>query len=277
MLGPIGRANVASQDLVRGSRIPTLHSSTSHAARTSRLDRPLSGWWCALGWLVATGIFVGLVMALGGANPTDSPESTFTTLAIGHGQLACAYPPGDASALPALISPLYPLLAGAVEALTGIGHTYAFPSQSALGPGCSTAMQHALLYGSVAILRIGFLGWVALLAGLVALTAGLWPRTLCVGAGDAPHRCCPSIGPHDTDKCVSPPRHVGHGVGARRSGRCEARVLDMGGFVARIGNNIPAVRSVGARTIWWWCRTTGGFDSQGRPSSQLRSSSSPWL
>lgn len=153
----------------QGLRTPTLHSSTSPAARASRLDRPLSGWWCALGWLAATGVFFGLVLALGGANPTDSPESTFTTLAIGHGQLACAYPPGDASALPALISPLYPLLAGAVEAVTGIGHTYAFPSQSALGPGCSTAMQHALLYGSAAILRIGYIGWVALLAGLVAL------------------------------------------------------------------------------------------------------------
>ena len=172
-----------------GSRTPLLHSDTGHAARTSRLDRPLSGWWCALGWLVATGVFAGLVMTLGGASPTDSPESMFTTLAIGHGQLACAYPPGDASGLPALISPLYPLLAGAVVALTGIGHSDIFPSQLALGPGCSTAMQHAHIYGSVALLRIGFLGWVALLAGLVAVLRAcgrgrcLWePVTLLIVA-----------------------------------------------------------------------------------------------
>ena len=49
------------------------------------------------------------------------------------------------------------------------------------------------------------------------LTARLWPRTLLMGAGDAPYRCLPSIGPHDTDGSVSPPRHVGHGVGAGRS------------------------------------------------------------
>ena len=72
-------------------------------------------------------------------------------------------------------------------ALTGIGHTYI--SQSALGPGCSTAMQHAFIYGSVAMLRIGFLGWVALLAGLVALLRAcgrgrcLWePVTLLIVA-----------------------------------------------------------------------------------------------
>ena len=154
----------------QGLRTPTLHSSTSPAARASRLDRPLSGWWCALGWLAATGVSLWARTGSGWCQP-DRLAGVHLHHA-GHWTWStrlCISPRGLRPALPALISPLYPLLAGAVEAVTGIGHTYAFPSQSALGPGCSTAMQHALLYGSAAILRIGYIGWVALLAGLVAL------------------------------------------------------------------------------------------------------------
>ena len=194
MLGPTGRVSAESRRLVIGMRSPTLHSRTSHVPRDSRLDQPLSGWWCALGWLVATGIFVGLVSAAGGPNPTDSPESTFTALAIGHGQLLCAYPPGNAIALPSLISPLYPLISGAVQAATGIGHDLRFPSRAALGPDCSTAMQHAHLYGTVPMLWIGFLGWIALLAGVVGVLRACgrgrcaWePATLCLVA------CLPSV------------------------------------------------------------------------------------
>ena len=189
MLGPIQIASGSS-----GRRRASLHSATSHVARNSRFDQPLSGWWCALGWLVATVIFVGLVSAAGAVSPTDSPESTFTSLAIGHGQLACSYPPGNATSLPSLISPLYPLISGVVQALTGIGHAVRFPSSAALGPDCSTAMQHADLYGTVQMLRVGFLGWIALLAGVVSLLRAcgrgrcLWePATLLIVA------CLPSV------------------------------------------------------------------------------------
>ena len=121
------------------------------------------------GWSPAASS-VGLLRALGGPNPTDSPESTFAkSMAIGHGQLACSYPPGNAIALPSLISPLYPLMSGAIQALTGFGRNLKFPPQAALGQNCSTAMQHAHLYGTVPMLQIGFLGWIALLAGVVAL------------------------------------------------------------------------------------------------------------
>ena len=177
MFAPVGRSDVAGR----------------HAAQRF-CDRSLSGWWCAVGWLVATGVFVLLVSVLGGINPTDSPESTFTSLAIGHGQFACAWPPGDASTLPALISPMYPLLSGAVEASTGMGQNLSFPSHSLLGPDCSTAMQHAHLYATVPMLRLGFLGWIALLAGLVALLRAcgrgrcIWePATLLIVA------CLPSV------------------------------------------------------------------------------------
>jgi hypothetical protein len=195
MVGPTRIANGSSGGrLVGGPRRAPLDSVTSHVARNSKFDQPLSGWWCALGWLIATGIFVGLVSAAGGVSPTDSPESTFTSLAIGHGQLVCAYPPGNAASLPSLISPLYPLISGAVQALTGIGHNVRFPSRAALGPDCSTAMRHAHLYGTVQMLRIGFLGWIALLAGVVGLLRAcgrgrcVWePATLFIIA------CLPSV------------------------------------------------------------------------------------
>ena len=132
------------------------------------MDRQLPGWSCALGWLVASAIFVGLVVALGGPAPSDSMESTFTVQAIGHGQLSCAYPPGNTAGLP-FIAPLYPLLSGGFEALTRIGHNVGVPSSTAMGPHCSTAMQYAHIYGAVPILWMGLLGWIALMAGVVAV------------------------------------------------------------------------------------------------------------
>ena len=62
-------------------------------ARTSWLDDPLSGWWCAVGWLGGTVIFVAVVRHLNGPTQADSVVSVFSTWAIAHGQWACAYPP----------------------------------------------------------------------------------------------------------------------------------------------------------------------------------------
>jgi hypothetical protein len=147
---------------------PTLRSDTRHGVSRPLLERPLPGWCFALGWLAASVLFVALVMLLGGPTPTDSMESTFTVQAIGHGQLSCAYPSGNTVGFP-FIAPLYPLLSGGVEALTRIGHNVGFPSPSALGPNCSTAMRYAHIYGSVPTLWIGFLGWIALMAGVIAV------------------------------------------------------------------------------------------------------------
>jgi hypothetical protein len=131
------------------------------------LDRPLSGWWCALGWIASTLLFVGIVQALGGPAPTDSQQSAGSTLAIAHGQMRCAFPDG-----PQLTAPLYPFLSGGVAAAIGLGHGAAFPSGTALGAHCDKAFSaidewtghtHALLD----LLRIGYMGWLFLLTGLV--------------------------------------------------------------------------------------------------------------
>ncbi len=140
------------------------------SAWTAWLNRPLSGWWCAVGWLAATLIFMGLVQIVGGPTFHDSPESIYSTWAIAHGQLSCAYPAGDPTFAP-FIAPLYPLLSGGVAALARIGHTVPFPS---LGAHCSNAiiaMDHWIPRSgaNVPTLWIGCLGWLVLMAGAVAV------------------------------------------------------------------------------------------------------------
>jgi hypothetical protein len=134
------------------------------------LDRPISGLSCVLGWCVATCVFVGLITALGGVGLNDAYESVFTTWAISHGQLRCAYPAGYEST----IAPLYPLVSGAIAAVGRIGHSVPFPPRSAMGPRCDTAF---LVINSWSLkaratestVRIGYASWFPLMAGIVAV------------------------------------------------------------------------------------------------------------
>ena len=135
----------------------------------SWFDRPLSGAWCALGWLASTALFVGFVALLGGPSKGDSEFAVGPGAAIAHGQLTCAFPRSGPS-----VAPLYPLVSGAVAATTRIGHSVAFPSGAALGPACAKAQSafHAWMVSADAVsdtLRIGYVTWIALLAGIVAL------------------------------------------------------------------------------------------------------------
>ena len=133
------------------------------------LDRPLSGWWCALGWLVSTTLYIAIVEFFYGPAVGDSPITTHPTWAIEHGQLTCAYPAHSVTA-----APVYPLLAGGITAIARIGHSVAFPAGSALGAHCAKA---ATAYGQWAhhsnaqneTLRIGFITWFVLMAGVIAL------------------------------------------------------------------------------------------------------------
>jgi hypothetical protein len=152
----------------------------SSPVRTSWLDQPLSAWWCAIGWLAAVAVFMGLVRLLGGPAQVDAAESIYSTWAIAHGSLACAYPPGITHNFPGIghpipfIAPLWPLLSGGISALVGIGHNVPFPSQSALGPHCSTALAAIGKWSdrsgaAVPTMRLGYLSWLVLMAGVVAL------------------------------------------------------------------------------------------------------------
>ena len=143
------------------------------SAEPSWFSRPLSGWWCALGWCLATGAFVGLVVLFGGIFAGDSFESTYSTWAVAHGHVSCMYPPHPRQ-VTTYAAPLYPLLSAGVAAITQIGHGTAFPSAAALGGHCQAAV-HALNKWSLmagvkdATLRLGFLSWLYLLVGLIWL------------------------------------------------------------------------------------------------------------
>lgn len=131
------------------------------------LDRPLSGWSCTLGWCVATSIFVGIVVVLGGPALNDTFESVYSTWAISHGQLACAFP-ADFRDIP----PVYPLLSGGLSALNHVGNNVPFPPRAALGPHCDRSFlvinTWSLRSGAIdSTIKIAYVGWLALLAGVV--------------------------------------------------------------------------------------------------------------
>jgi hypothetical protein len=139
-------------------------------------------------------LFTAIIVLLGGFSGDDTYESVFSTWAIAHGQLACAFPHGFR-----VTAPLYPLLSGVIAGFGHIGHTVPFPPQSAMGAHCSTAFltinTWSFAAGAVdATLMIGYLGWFFLMAGTIALLrstgrgrCGWEPLTLVVLA------CLPAV------------------------------------------------------------------------------------
>ncbi len=160
-----------------------------------------------LGWAIATALFVGLATLTGGPGRIDAAESAYSTWAIAHGRLACAFPSVTVPHEP-LVAPVYPFVSGVVAALAGIGRSVPFPTQSAMGHGCGTAVaaihHWALSAGALEpTLWIGFTGWLILMAGVVAWLrasgrgrCGWEPATLIVLA------CLPLVW-----ICVSPYFH----------------------------------------------------------------------
>ena len=145
----------------------------------SALDQPVSGWACALTWCAATGLFVFLVNALGGPSNIDTVESVYSTWAIAHGHLSCAFPivaPSNNAtyAQPyTSIAPVYPLVSAGIAALTHIGSHVPFPTTGALGPRCATGPQAMYRWALdarafTATYNIGYVGWLFLMTGTVA-------------------------------------------------------------------------------------------------------------
>ena len=140
--------------------------------REEWLERPLSGWSCAAGWLTSTIIFVGLTQLFGGPTQYDAIQTIYSTWAIAHGHFACSYPKWDWNGAP-LVAPIYPLLAGSIAAVARIGHQVPFPSIAQLGPHCSNVVADMFRWSvqSGAIpptIRVSYVSWVILLAGVVA-------------------------------------------------------------------------------------------------------------
>jgi hypothetical protein len=141
---------------------------------------------------------------LGGPTRNDATESLYSTWAISHGELACAYSPGTRlHFLPLLqplhsIAPLWPLFSGGIFALTRIGHAVAFPSHAAMGPHCSKAFLVMYEWAgatrvSVPTVGIGYLSWFVLMGGAIAMLrasgrgrCGWEPAALLLLAGISP-------------------------------------------------------------------------------------------
>jgi hypothetical protein len=142
-----------------------------------------------IGWCLATLLSIGLIALLGGPASNDSYETVFSTWAIQHGQLACAFPLGDK-----VTAPLYPLVSGGIAAMERIGHGVPFPPRSALGPDCHRAFLAINTWSlradaQNATIRIGYLSWFVLMAGVVAVLRSIgrgrcgWePTTLVIVA-----------------------------------------------------------------------------------------------
>ena len=257
-------------------------------ARAAWLDAPLSTLSCVIGWLAATGVFLGLASFLGGPAEGDAPESVYSTWAIAHGDIACAVPRitthGIASiARPSSIAtPLWPLISGAFDALIRIGHNVPFPSQRALGPHCSTAL--AAMYkwsvqsgAALPTVRIGYLCWFVLMGGVVALLPRLGSRALPMGA-----TCARALGVYPACSgsargLLPPPGHRRHGVGARRRGLCAERLVGLGWRPGWTCLHISTVRSLGYRSTL--CGGAQGPEDGNSPvgrSSRQLLSCSPW-
>lgn len=142
----------------------------------SWFERPLSQFWCVIGWIVAAIIFVVLVQSLGGPAGGDAFESDFSTWGVSHGQFACMYarvPPVQHVTFD-YAAPVYPLLTGGVAAVAQIGHGTPFPTAAALGHQCNLGLpamaRWSVKSGAVLpTLRLGYMGWFVLMAGLIAL------------------------------------------------------------------------------------------------------------
>ena len=213
------------------------------------LTRPLSNRWCALGWLLATIEIVGIGRLLGGPTQADASLSEPSTWAIAHGVPACAYPSSSAAGIP----PLYPLVSGGFAWLLRIGHGQAFPSSAALGPHCSTASTAIGGWAARSTVPsatelLGYLGWLVLLAGVVALFRATgrgrcgWEVATVLVFG-----CAPPI-LFDFQEYFHPEDLMAMGLAFGGLACARTGPLDLGGSSVGPRPHLTAVRAAGGRS-----------------------------
>ena len=121
-----------------------------------------------------------MVQLLGGVPSGDSAESVYATWSTAHLNLSCAYPPTSGFHFPsnaspfASAAPLYPVLSAVASAILRIGHSVAFPTNTALGANCSSAYVAIYRWSVVSgalnpTLKIAFIGWIVLMSSVVVL------------------------------------------------------------------------------------------------------------
>ena len=147
--------------------VPKRHSLLGSAGQQAAfLSKPLSTTRCVLGWVVATGLFLGCVSLWYTSSVSDNLESLVPAAAFEQGSLHCAYPSQITSSVP----PLFPLIAAGVMEVTRIG---ASEASAYLYTGVHCVTPDNAFYRSFSAKQslyvLGFIGWPVLLAGFVAL------------------------------------------------------------------------------------------------------------
>ena len=177
----------------------------------SWFTRPLAGRKCALGWIIASALFLGVVSLAGGPAVGDAGETIYPTWAVSHAEVSCLYPPHPHTEIPGFAAPVYPLVAGAIGAVFQFGDSAHFPSTAAMGHNCDraiTAMVHWSEKGSAVwpTIYTGYVGWAALLIGLILYLrasrrgrTGWEPTTLAIVAVLPPVWLCIEMYAHPQD------------------------------------------------------------------------------
>ena len=143
-----------------------------------RMNRPLTRLESLLGWLTSSVLFFAIAGILGGPTEGDAAESVYATWAVAHGRLACFYPPAPKHQLVsiadpfAVTAPFYPLVTGLISWILRLGHSFAFPSTTQLGPNCVNGYKVMLAWSAdsnviLPTVRLGYLVWPVLLVGVV--------------------------------------------------------------------------------------------------------------
>ncbi len=139
------------------------------------LLRPTTERQRTLGWLLSAVIFVGTVFLYTNANPSANPESAIPAIAVATGKFSCIYP--GASTSTAIVAPLFPIIAGALEAPLAIGH------HTSRARACADALSTTDAWlrhrdAHVVMIVVGLLMWFVLaFAARVALRASSMSRT----------------------------------------------------------------------------------------------------
>ncbi len=218
--------------------------SSPEATPQSWFTRPLPGWKLVVGWIIASGLFLGVVSLSGGPAVGDAGELIYPTWAVSHGELACFYPPHPHTEIPAFAAPVYPIIAGAIGAVFQFGDSAHFPTTAAMGTNCDhaiTAMVHWSEKGNAVwpTIYTGYVGWIILMVGLIVFLrasdrgrTGWEPTTLAVVAILPPVWLCIEMYTHPQDLvamglalgaagCALRDRWVGAGVLVALSVLCQ--------------------------------------------------------
>ena len=166
--------------IVRTEHSPMDRDTSSPSQLRTRLDQPVPFLWRVIGWLSSSILFYTILFILGGPSEADAPETVYSTWAIAHGNLSCAYPIAPTHHLVtiadpfAAAAPLYSILTGIMAAILRIGHQVPFPSAAQLGQHCSngfTSMFQWSMHSGIIVptIRLSYVVWPILAMSVVAL------------------------------------------------------------------------------------------------------------